>query len=59
MHHCAPVKAWVAEHSDLIELVFLPSYSPERNPDEYLNGDFEAIGPPKRVAEPLAKVHFQ
>ena len=42
VHHCAPVKAWVAEHSDLIELVFLPSYSPERNPDEYLNGDLKA-----------------
>ena len=38
VHHCAPVKAWVAEHSDLIELVFLPSYSP----DEYLNGDLKA-----------------
>lgn len=42
VHHCAPVKAWVAERSDLIELVFLPSYSPERNPDEYLNGDLKA-----------------
>ena len=29
VHHCAPVKAWVAEHADLIELVFLPSDSPE------------------------------
>ena len=42
VHHCAPVKAWVAEHSDLIELVFLPSYSPEHNPDEYLHGDLKA-----------------
>lgn len=42
VHHCAPVKAWVAKHSDLIELEFLPSYSPERNPDEYLNGDLKA-----------------
>lgn len=42
VHHCAPVKAWVAQQSDRIELVFLPSYSPERNPDEYLNGDLKA-----------------
>ena len=42
VHHCAPVKAWVAEHSGLIELVFLSSYSPERNPDVYLNGDLKA-----------------
>ena len=42
VHHCAPVKAWVAEHADLIELVFLPSDRPEPNPDEYLNGDLKA-----------------
>ena len=42
VHHCAPVKAWVAQQSDRIELVFLPSYSPERNPDVYLNGDLKA-----------------
>jgi transposase len=40
--HCAPVQAWVAEHAELIELVFLPSSSPERNPDEYLKGDLKA-----------------
>lgn len=42
VHHCAPVKDWVEEHSSLIELAFLPSYSPEHNPDEYLNGDLKA-----------------
>jgi len=42
VHHCAPVKAWVAQHGDRIELAFLPSYSPERNPDEYRNGDLKA-----------------
>ncbi|MFV0390398.1 MAG: transposase, partial [Paludibacteraceae bacterium] len=26
---------------DKIELFFLPSYSPERNPDEYLNCDLK------------------
>jgi transposase len=42
VHHCAPVKAWVAAHAKLITLEFLPSYSPEHNPDEYLNGDLKA-----------------
>src|SRR5664279_694580 len=42
VHHCAPVKAWVAAHEKLITLEFLPSYSPEHNPDEYLNGDLKA-----------------
>lgn len=42
VHHCKPVKAWVAEHAAKIELAFLPSYSPEHNPDEYLNCDLKA-----------------
>ncbi|MEI7669774.1 MAG: IS630 family transposase [Pseudomonadota bacterium] len=36
-HKSAAVKAWVAKHDDKIELVFLPAYTPELNPDEYLN----------------------
>lgn len=42
VHHCKPVKEWVAEHNRQIELAFLPSYSPEHNPDEYLNCDLKA-----------------
>jgi transposase len=42
VHYCAPVKAWVAAHKKLITLEFLPSYSPEHNPDEHLNGDLRA-----------------
>ena len=41
VHHSKPVKKWVKEHSDQIELFFLPSYSPELNPDEYLNCDLK------------------
>ncbi len=41
-HHSKIVKEWVANHRDEIELFFLPSYSPELNPDEYLNGDLKA-----------------
>jgi transposase len=36
-HKSALVKAWVAKHVDKIELVFLPTYTPELNPDEYMN----------------------
>ena len=42
VHHSKIVKAWVEEHKDQIELFFLPSYSPELNPDEYLNCDLKA-----------------
>lgn len=41
VHHSKPVKKWVKEHKDQIELFFLPSYSPELNPDEYLNCDLK------------------
>lgn len=37
VHHSKPVKEWLESRKDRIELVFLPSYSPELNPDEYLN----------------------
>lgn len=36
-HKSALVKAFAAKHGDRIELIFLPPYAPEINPDEYLN----------------------
>ena len=41
VHHGKKVKAWVEENSAEIELFFIPSYSPELNPDEYLNRDLK------------------
>jgi transposase len=41
VHHCAPVKKWLSEHGEQIEVFYLPSYSPELNPDERLNGDLK------------------
>ena len=35
------VKAWLAEHADAIEVFYLPSYSPELNPDEMANADIK------------------
>ena len=37
VHNSRLVKAWVAEHSAQIELFYLPSYSPQFNPEERLN----------------------
>lgn len=49
VHHSKIVKAWVAEREDQIELFYLPSYSPQLNPEERLNADSkQAMG--KRVA---------
>lgn len=41
VHHSHITKDWVAENKEKIELFYLPSYSPELNPDEYLNGDLK------------------
>jgi transposase len=41
VHHSKPVKAWVAERTTQIELFYLPSYSPELNPEERLNADLK------------------
>ena len=37
VHHGKLVLAWLEEHKDEIEVFYFPSYSPEINPDEYLN----------------------
>lgn len=34
VHHAKVVKAWLVEHEEEIEVFYLPSYSPELNPDE-------------------------
>ena len=39
VHRSQTVKQWLVEHKSQIELVPLPSYSPELNPAEYLNCD--------------------
>ena len=41
VHKARDVRDWVAAHADAIELCYLPSYAPELNPDEYLNGDLK------------------
>ena len=41
VHPCKPVKKWLAEHMEQIEVFYLPSDSPELNPDERLNGDLK------------------
>ena len=41
VHHSKPVKQWLAENAAKIEVFYLPSYSPELNPDELLNSDLK------------------
>ncbi|WP_313382091.1 IS630 family transposase [Proteiniphilum saccharofermentans] len=41
VHHSKIVKQWIEENKEKIALFYLPSYSPELNPDEYLNCDLK------------------
>ncbi len=41
VHHSRVVKAWVSERKQQIELFYLPSYSPQLNPEERLNADLK------------------
>ena len=56
VHHAKVVQAWLAKHQEEIEIFYLPSYSPELNPDEYLNCDLKAgvhSKPPMRNKDEL------
>jgi transposase len=58
VHHSYMVKDWLEEHKTQIEVFFLPSYSPELNPDEYLNCDLKAgvhSGTPARTKDQLKR----
>lgn len=43
VHHSNKVREWLENHAANIEVFFLPAYSPELNPDKYLNGDLKAL----------------
>ncbi len=58
VHHAKVFKAWLEEQTDEIEVFYLPAYSPELNPDEYLNCDLKAgvhSGKPARDKAQLKK----
>lgn len=41
VHHAKVVREWLATQLERIEVFYLPSYSPELNPDECLNADLK------------------
>jgi transposase len=60
VHLARRVGQWLAEHADRIRVHYLPPYSPELNPDEYLNQDVKtnAVGRqrPRNAEELLGQV---
>jgi len=56
VHHSHIVKDWLKKYETKIEVFHLPSYSPELNPDEYLNCDLKVgvhSGVPARTKKQL------
>jgi transposase len=56
VHRAAKVKRWLAAHADAIRLFYLPGYSPQLNPDEYLNHDVKANSVGRRRARDKAEL---
>jgi len=42
VHHSKILQEWLAENKAFIEIFYLPSYSPDLNPDELVNSDLKA-----------------
>jgi transposase len=61
VHEANAVDEWLKDKKDKIEVFYLPKYSPERNPDEYLNcdvkGNINTDGLPKDREELKGKLH--
>ncbi len=50
VHKSGAVERWVAARRQKIRLIFLPGYSPQLNPDEFLNNDVKANAVGRRRA---------
>lgn len=65
VHHAKVLEGFLSEKAAFIKLFFLPSYSPDLNPDEYLNRDLKAnlnnkpLGRAKGKIEECAIEHME
>ena len=56
VHRSAKVKKWLEENEEHIRMFFLPSYSPELNPDEILNQDVKSNAVGRKRAHNLQEM---
>lgn len=56
VHRSKPVAQWLQKHQEQIRLFFLPSYSPQLNPDELLNHDVKANAAGRRRPKTLKQM---
>jgi transposase len=65
VHHSKTLNAFLSENAAFIRIFFLPSYSPDLNPDEYLNRDLKSnlnnkpLGRARGKLEEHAKEHME
>ena len=59
VHKGKAVVEWLDQHSDEIELFYLPPYSPDLNPDEYLNNTVKARLRNQPAASNQTELHNQ
>jgi transposase len=58
-HKTPEVQAWLEAHQDSIEVFYLPAYSPEMNPVEYLNDDLKGEVNKAGLPENRGALHTQ
>jgi transposase len=59
VHKAKAVNGWLAERLEKIELFYLPPYSPELNPDEYLNNTVKGRLRNQPAASTHSELHSQ
>ena len=50
VHKSAETARWLKRHGEQIRMILLPAYSPDLNPDEFLNNDVKANAVGRRRA---------
>ncbi len=58
VHHCKPVKQWLSDNQNDLEAFYLPSYSPDLNPDERLNADLKQGIAPRAPVRNKARLQY-
>mgnify|MGYP002661269783 CR=1 FL=1 len=56
VHHAKLVTAWIEKHKNRIAIFYLPPYSPDYNPDEYLNQDYKRNANKNRIPTNLKEL---
>lgn len=59
VHLRKKVQQWFEEHSEQIEVFYLPSYSPQLNPVEYLNSDVKQGVHDKQPTRDLSELKYR